>query len=170
MDVRPLRGRLREALFSILAPALPEARVLDLFAGTGAIGIEALSRGADFALFVEQRAVHARLIKENLAAMGLPPESWRVHRGAAPACFWMLADAEDLFDIVYSGAPYNRGLTAPVLEALGSKGAATLLSESAIIVAETHSREVLAERFGALTLYRRKSYGITTFWFYSRET
>lgn len=161
---RPLRGRLREALFSILAADVPDARVLDLFAGTGAIGIEALSRGAAFAAFVEQNAAHARLIEENLAAA--EPGTWAVHRGAATAVVARLAQhGERAFDIVYLGAPYQRGLTEPALRALAA--APGLLQPGAIVVAETQARESLDERYGALTLQRRRDYGVTSFWFFA---
>src|SRR5215471_15713534 len=71
LDIRPTPDRLREALFNILAPRLEGAVFADLYAGTGAVGIEALSRGARRAIFVEQKAAAARVIRENLKALGI---------------------------------------------------------------------------------------------------
>jgi 16S rRNA (guanine(966)-N(2))-methyltransferase RsmD len=164
---RPLRGRLREALFSILAMDVPDARVLDLFSGTGAVGIEALSRGARFAAFVEQNPTHARLIKQNLETIE-DEEYWRVINSDVLHTIPVLsAEGIEPFHIVYLGAPYNQGLTDKALALLGDN--TELLGSGAICIAETHTDEVLPEQFGSLKLYRRKTYGITTFSFYALE-
>ncbi|GAB4313193.1 MAG: 16S rRNA (guanine(966)-N(2))-methyltransferase RsmD [Candidatus Sumerlaeia bacterium] len=161
--LRPLRGRLREALFSIVSAYVPDARVLDLFSGTGAVGIEALSRGAAYAAFVEQNPAHARLIEQNLALA--QPVSWRLYRGSVLSVLPTLPDrGEAPFDLIYIGAPYNQGLTEKTLSILAARPA--VMASNALIVAETHSREELPDRMGGLVLARRRTYGVTTFWFF----
>jgi 16S rRNA (guanine966-N2)-methyltransferase len=103
--VRPTADRVREAWMSILADALPGARVLDLYAGSGALGLEALSRGAASADFVELNPPSLRALEANLAALQVGPRT-RVHRGDA------LRYAERLepgaYDVAFADPPYNR--------------------------------------------------------------
>ncbi len=103
--VRPTADRVRESLFMVLTALLPEARVLDLFAGSGALGIEALSRGAAHCLFVEIDPTAARILAANLAALGL---SARSEIGVGPAQAWLqrLARAGRHFDLVLVDPPY----------------------------------------------------------------
>ena len=131
---RPTADRVREALFSILGP-LDDARVLDLFAGSGALGIEALSRGAAAAVFVDSDARAAAVIRRNLEAVGA---SAPVHRRDALA---YLRDARDApFDLVFLDPPYSSAsqLAGPLSERLPA-----VLSESARIVSESDKRNPL---------------------------
>src|SRR5271156_5380715 len=108
-DIRPTADRLRESLFNILVHAFADpitgARVLDLFAGTGALGIEALSRGATFALFIDESAQARALIRENVAALGLGGASRIFRRDATK-----LGDAHPIeaFSLVFLDPPYGR--------------------------------------------------------------
>lgn len=124
--LRPSPDRVRETVFNWLAPLIPGARVLDLFAGSGAFGLEALSRGAASAVFVEKAPAAARAITQNLAALG---ETAVVHTGDALA--WLDADAGESsnnagsnnagsFDIVFVDPPYAAELLAPSIERLSS--------------------------------------------------
>lgn len=112
--VRPTADRVREAWMSIVAPWIPEARVLDLFAGSGALGLEALSRGAAEAHFVESSPASLRRIRENAASLGAGAEAV-VHRSDA------LRYVEHLeahaFDVAFADPPYGQGLAARVAEA-----------------------------------------------------
>src|SRR5271167_3850731 len=85
LDVRPTPDRLRETLFSILAPRLPGLVFADAYAGTGAVGIEALSRGATRAIFIEQNRAAVNVIRENLRSLGLEPRAWVRHVRASAA-------------------------------------------------------------------------------------
>ena len=107
---RPTPDRVREALFSILAPNLPDARVLDLFAGTGALGIEALSRGALSATFVEKDRSTVTLLRENLGL--LPGASTEVVTLPVERA---LAGLEGQFDLIFMDPPYDAGLLDPTL-------------------------------------------------------
>lgn len=111
--LRPSPDRVRETVFNWLAPLLPGARVLDLFAGSGAFGLEALSRGAAEAVFVEKAAAAAQAITQNLAALD---ETALVHTGDASA--WLDAGSAKPFDIAFVDPPYRAELLAPTIERL----------------------------------------------------
>ena len=125
---RPTSDRVREALFSILAPRLSDARVLDLFAGSGALGIEALSRGAASATFVESSEAALRVLHRNLSGLGVTAEVVR-----ADAVRWLRASG-DLYDLVFLDPPYDLAarlgpeLSAALPAVLGS--GATVAAES----------------------------------------
>ncbi len=136
-QIRPTTDRTRESLFNILAhsyPALIEgARVLDLFAGTGALGIEALSRGARFCLFVEQSAEGRGLLRENIDALGLQGRT-RIFRrdatGLGPA------GTVEPFNLVFADPPYGKGLGERALECAAREG---WLAPGAIVVLEENA-------------------------------
>lgn len=123
---RPTADRTREAVFNILAhaewsPGLEERRVLDLFAGSGALGFEALSRGAAFALFVETDAGARGAIRDNIEALGLFGVS-RIHRRDATDLGLKPAGLGEPFDLVFLDPPYGRGLGEAALARLKSGG------------------------------------------------
>ena len=111
--VRPTADRVREAWMSIVQPWLPEARVLDLFAGSGALGIEAVSRGAAHADLVERAAPSLRVIERNLETLGAG-ELVRLHR--ADAIAFMKALEPHAYDVAFADPPYDLGLAAQVAE------------------------------------------------------
>ena len=133
-DIRPTADRLRESLFNILVHAYGDpiegARVLDLFAGTGALGLEALSRGAVFALFIDEGAEARALLRENVATLGLGG-STRIFRRDATK----LGDARPIepFSLIFLDPPYGKGLAE---KALGSAQAGGWLAPDALIVVE----------------------------------
>jgi 16S rRNA (guanine966-N2)-methyltransferase len=133
-DTRPTADRVREALFSILGP-LEGERVLDLFAGSGALGIEALSRGADTAVFVDSDARAIEAIRRNLDAVGSDAP---VHRRDALA--HLRAASDGPFDLVFLDPPYSSAseLAGPLSEALPA-----VLSKTARIVSESDKRNPL---------------------------
>lgn len=128
LDVRPTTDRVKEAMFSILHFALPGATVLDLFAGSGQLGIEALSRGANLCVFVDQSPKAHEVQKRNLQATGLMPKA-RVIRGDYRG---FLAGAKDQYDIVLLDPPYDADLVPQALELLSGK-----LRSGGIILCET---------------------------------
>ncbi|MDX2236368.1 MAG: 16S rRNA (guanine(966)-N(2))-methyltransferase RsmD [Hyphomonadaceae bacterium] len=133
-DIRPSADRLREALFNILAHAygdpVTDARVLDLFAGTGALGLEAISRGAAFALFVDDGAPARALLRENIEALGLGGATRIFRRDATK-----LGEAHPIepFTLVFLDPPYGQGLAERALDAARAGG---WLSPQALIVVE----------------------------------
>ena len=137
-DVRPTSDRARESLFNILEhgePPVRGARFLDLFCGTGAVGLEALSRGAAEVVLVESDPHALRIAKRNLERLGTP-ENVRLLRQDATR----LGPAPSAFDIVFLDPPYHSGLAAPALERLRRGG---WLAPGARIVVELASKESL---------------------------
>jgi len=163
---RPTAARVREAIFSILGTAVIEAQVLDLFAGTGALGIESLSRGAAAAVLVEDHPEALKGLRRNLANLGLEGRGRAMPLPAA-AALRKLADQQERFDLVFLDPPYGGGLAQATLEALAGSG---LLRPHALIVAEHSRREALPERFGLWQQQTLRRYGDTQVAVYRRET
>ena len=105
-QTRPTTDRVREAWMSAIDAALPDARVLDLFAGSGALGIEALSRGAAHVTFVESSISAVGVLRKNLDALDVPSSSYRIHRGDA---FRFVEGIESPFDVAFADPPYAGG-------------------------------------------------------------
>jgi len=136
---RPTSDRVREAVFSILGP-LDGARVLDLFAGTGALGLEALSRGAAHATFVDQAPAAIRVIEANLAALKVPREAWTVRRQDALRFTRAARAARHEYDLVLLDPPYR---LAPELGRELSPALADLTAADGRIVCESDRRQPL---------------------------
>jgi len=162
--VRPTSDRVKEALFNALAPRLRGARVLDLFAGTGALGIEALSRGAAATVFVERDPRGAALIRRNLAAARLESRG-QVRRANALTEIAALGAQGAVFDVIVLDPPYGEGLPARVLRQLA---ASPILPPGAVAAAEGHWRDDPGELPG-LRRVRAARYGETGLWFYMRD-
>jgi 16S rRNA (guanine966-N2)-methyltransferase len=164
---RPLADRVKQTLFAILEPDLVGAHVLDLFAGSGAAGIEALSRGAAGAVFVERDGRAAKTIGDNLRTTGLAGPAAVVH--GAEAVAWLRRESTVLerFDIVIADPPYARTeLLATVLEHLGKVDAP--LAPHARVVAKHFWRDRPPERIGLLASERERRFGETALTFYRR--
>jgi 16S rRNA (guanine966-N2)-methyltransferase len=126
--LRPTSDRLRETLFDILAPRIAGARVLDGYAGTGAVGIEAISRGASHVTFVERDPRAVRLIRENLARAGVPERYAIIRAGFVDAAHSPASPRADPFDVVFLDPPYgDEEMRAALAEAAPLVGGATLL-------------------------------------------
>lgn len=161
MRVRPTADRVKEALFSAIVSregSLTGKRVLDLCAGTGSLGIEALSRGAGGATFVDNHRESAALIARNLELAGCGGKG-RVLQREALTALRELAERGEGFDLVFLDPPYRQGLSAQLLDALaGSR----LLGEGSLVIAEIATGEELPETFGPLRQCDRRRYGDTT--------
>lgn len=157
--VRPTADRVKEALFSILGSrfALQGAKVLDLFAGSGALGIEALSRGAEHVTFVEQSKVAVHVLRENLDTCRFDAQS-RVLPMSADRALAQLAREEACFDGVLLDPPYGQGLAANVLRRLG---AGRLLAGNGWVLAEHHVDDDIDAEYGVLQLTQSRRYGKT---------
>jgi 16S rRNA (guanine966-N2)-methyltransferase len=136
---RPTSDRVREALFSMLGP-LAGARVLDLFAGSGALGIEALSRGAAHAVFVERARPALAVLRENLAALDLGPDVAEVRPREARTALRNARAAAETYDLVFLDPPYR--LAAGMADEL-TEGLAGLLAPGARVVTESDHRAPL---------------------------
>ncbi len=166
---RPLADRVKQPLFAILEPVVVGARVLDLFAGSGAAGIEALSRGADAVTFVEKDQGAVAVIGENLRSSGLAGPAAHVVR--ADALRWLttrLDPTEPPFDLVFADPPYaETELLRNVLDRLGAPDAP--LTADARVVAKHFWRDRPPERIGMLAAERERRFGETALTFYRRQ-
>jgi 16S rRNA (guanine966-N2)-methyltransferase len=164
---RPTSDRLRETLFNVLVPQIEGAVFFDLYAGSGAVGIEALSRGAREVVFVEHADSALKAIRANLGALGIRGGYALETRGVAGA-LKNLASYGRTADIVFLDPPYESSDEyALTLELLGGECAA-LLAQGAIVVAEHAKRHDLAERYGMLLRYRVLKQGDAALSFYQK--
>lgn len=154
LDTRPTTDRIKETLFNMLQQDIPGCRFLDLFAGTGAIGIEALSRGAREAVFVEHQQKAAACIKENLSFTKLSDRA-RVLKADAVSALYQL-EREKAFDIIFMDPPYGQGLEQQALAALQNSA---LADGQTIVILET-SKDAAADwiKDYGFTAYKIKNY------------
>lgn len=165
MRLRPTAERVREAIFAILGRDLYGLWVLDLFAGTGAMGLEALSREAAFVVLVDLHPTALRLASRNVAACGNPDNvsirCYDLRRGLGG-----LVPSSWLFDLVFLDPPYGQGLSERCLAELGR---GELLKPAATVVSEHGPREDLASAYGCLQRWQLRRYGNVMVSFYRRE-
>ena len=151
METRPTTDKVKESLFSIIQFDIEGRRVLDLFAGTGQLGIEALSRGAASAVFIDRRADAVRLVKDNLELCGLSDRA-SVRCGDAMSYL----HSGEKFDLIFLDPPYAAGLLGPALEEIARFD---ICREHGIIVAESALEMALPALAPPYTLYREYRYG-----------
>jgi 16S rRNA (guanine966-N2)-methyltransferase len=165
--VRPTADQVREAVFNILVSRFFVAGVdvLDLFAGTGALGIEALSRGARAAVFVDTSPEAQRVIRENLHRARLRRHS-RILRAYAAKGIKVMTQEGRRFGGVFLDPPYGEGWVDKTLRLLGPS---TILQSGAWVVVEHSQEEVGAESYAALVLTEQRRYGTTGVSFYQRQ-
>ena len=156
-SVRPTADRIREALFSIIAAEVPQSVVLDLFAGTGALGIEALSRGAASAWFVDRSRVALSVLEKNLSACRLAENSRRICWDIARNLTF-LKNAATPFTLVFMDPPYACGLVLPTLERLHLS---RTLAPGALVVVEHSRTEPLDAPGDGYRLEDQRRYGKT---------
>jgi 16S rRNA (guanine966-N2)-methyltransferase len=192
MATRPTSDRLRETLFNVLAPRMEGAAFLDLYAGSGAVGLEALSRGANSVVFVERAPAALKALRANLEALGVERNSFQVDAGSV-AAFLRSGDAGGSqargYDVVFLDPPYDAaGEYEATLGLLGGEGwpprspkardpstgsgqapghPASLLTADAVVIAEHRRKEKPAERYGALARTRLLEQGDAALSFYA---
>ena len=160
---RPITDRVKEALFSILGDWIVGSRTLDLFAGTGAVGIEALSRGGAHAVFVEKAPAAQRVIRENLKWTGLDDRS-TVIRG--DAFKFLQAEQPQPFDIIYVAPPQYKGMWRQALRMIDARP--VLLTKDGVVIVQIHPKEFEDVSLENLVLYDRRKYGSTMLCFYEK--
>ncbi len=161
---RPTADQVRIALMDTLMPRLPDARFLDLFAGAGGVGLEALSRGAAHATFVERDAHALAALRVNVETLGVVPRA-RVERGDVRAVLERLAREDARFDLVFLDPPYDDDVVTPTLERLG---AGTLVAEDGLVIAQHLTKQPPPAALGGLGAYRTRRFGETTLTFFKR--
>ena len=160
--IRPTADRVREALFNILPRDWSGQRVLDLFAGSGSLSLEALSRGAASALLVDESAEAAGLIRSNLQTLGFTDRA-RIWSQPVSKALNRLADEGAAYDVVFLDPPYDDGWVEKTLATI-SRGA--MLGAGGIAVAEHSVRERVEEQYGELVRRDRRQYGDTVLSFF----
>lgn len=158
--VRPTTDKVKEAMFSIVHFELENAVVLDAFAGSGQLGIEALSRGAQKAYFLDESKKAAEVVKENLMTTGLFDRAVVLNTDA----FSFVGAAREKFDIIFLDPPYNKGITQKLLPIL-----CACCKENALVVCETDYTEELPETAGALCRLREYKYSKTKLTTYRKQ-
>lgn len=161
LETRPTTGKVKEALFSVIQFDIEGRRVLDLFAGTGQLGIEALSRGAECAVFVERRRDALQVIRENLEACGMTDKA-RVVNGDAVSYL----KSGEKFDLIFLDPPYASGLLEQALEEIVRFD---ICRRHGIIVAESAADKTLPPLAGPYALYREYRYGKIKLTVYHRD-
>ncbi len=165
LATRPTSDRLRETLFNVLAPRIEGAAVLDLYAGSGAVGLEALSRGAERVTFVERAPAALKAMRANLARLEMT-RGFRIAPGSVGS-FLRRPDAADLFDLVFLDPPYEAA--AEYTAALGLLGgaAAGRLAPNAMVIAEHRRKQRLEDGYGRLSRTRLLEQGDAALSFYA---
>ncbi len=168
-EVRPISGRIRQSLFDILRPKVPGSRFLDLFAGTGAVGLEALSRGARKAVFIEKLPACLKVIERNIERLGYKKRAVALKGDATGALGWAAwQGGEGGFDIVFMGPPYvdPEGRAVFLVEGtLRRVAEAKLLDPRGWVVAQHHAKEKAPAPEG-LEHFRSAKYGDTVLDFF----
>jgi len=167
--LRPTSDRVREALFNILGSQVKESVVLDLYAGTGSLGLEALSRGASYALFVDQSPRSLQIIQRNIESC-FPTEKagvFRVDLGLPTALnkIHALSRSQPSFDLIFLDPPYEKNLAIMTLKMIDKVG---ILKPNGLVVVEERHNEILPDKLVTLSLLKKKRYGETGLWIYER--
>jgi 16S rRNA (guanine(966)-N(2))-methyltransferase RsmD len=165
LATRPTSDRLRETLFNVLAPRITDACFLDLYAGSGAVGIEALSRGAAKVMFVERAAPALKVLHANLARLGITEDFW-IHSGNAASFLRGPRAGAAEFDVVFLDPPYDAAEEYTTVLGLLGGGATAFLAAGAVVIAEHRRKEKLHVRYGALERTRLLEQGDAALSFY----
>ncbi len=160
--IRPTIDKVRESIFNIIAAEVAGAKVLDLFAGTGAMGLEALSRGAQFCCFADQGEEAVRLIRENIQLCGVQDRS-RIIPGSAASAIRRLGSENELFDLIFMDPPYGKGLIEKSLQIIGE-----VARDDALVITEQHAKDEPPKVSGIWQKDRERRYGDTLISVYSK--
>ncbi len=166
METRPTMDRTKESLFNIISERIPGCRFLDLYAGTGAIGIEAVSRGADKAVFIEKNPRAVKIIRDNLELTGLSGRA-EIFCTDADNAVLMLTRKKELFDIIYLDPPYGRELIRKSIDLICRN---MILRSGGLIITESGKLDLLPERISCFRMFRQQKYGDTMLSFFRMES
>lgn len=163
-DIRPMRDQVRMALFNIIGTYVDGCRFLDLFAGTGSVGIEAVSRGASECVFVDQLPAALKTLKQNLSDLELLDQTSVI----AGDVFNVIAQLEqqDPFDVIFIGPPYYNELAPATMDILAQS---KVVAADGLIIAEIFRKEHLGSKYGSLVELDRRLYGDNLLVFYEPQ-
>ncbi|MGI6468873.1 MAG: 16S rRNA (guanine(966)-N(2))-methyltransferase RsmD [Syntrophomonadaceae bacterium] len=163
-ETRPITDMVKEALFNVLGPGIKDARFLDLFAGSGSVGIEALSRGAAIAVFVDNNPKAVRIIYENLDNCGFG-DNYEVYCNDVLRALTILDKRKAKFDYIYVDPPFNvEGIFMDVMKKLDQ---VEIMAPQGIIIIRTRRHKELPASFNCLKRYRLNYYGESALHYYS---
>ncbi|MDK2918339.1 MAG: rRNA (guanine966-N2)-methyltransferase [Candidatus Petromonas sp.] len=165
LKTRPTSDRVKESLFNILAPYIPNSKVLDLFSGTGNLGIEAVSRGASCAYLIEKNKKCYNIIKENISKTKLN-DKIEVFIQDVFLSIKNFGKNKEKFDIIFMDPPYLKGFVIPCIEEIHNN---KLLNLEGLIVVEHDINDNLPPKIGRLIKFKERRYGNTIISFYSEE-
>ena len=160
-SIRPTTDRVKESLFNLIQDFVPDAKVLDLFGGSGALSLEAVSRGADFATIVDADKRSVEVIKKNIELTGFSENTEVVFKKAED----FIKDTKESYDIIFLDPPYNKGFVIPVLNSVSGK---ELLSDDGIAVLESDFSDDHGNVPG-LEIIKQKKYGRTYITVYKKK-
>lgn len=163
-NTRPTGDKLKETLFNIIGPYFRGGKVLDLYAGSGALGIEAVSRGMDEAILVDRNRTAIRVIEENVE-MTKEEEKFEILHTSSDAALSQLANRHEKFKLIFLDPPYEKQTIAQDIEQLVTKD---LINEVALIVCETANDVHLPKTIGHVEIWQEREYGKTKFTIYQR--
>jgi len=169
LATRPTSDRLRETLFNVLAPRIQGAAFLDLYAGSGAVGIEALSRGAVRVEFVERAPAALKVLRGNLDKLGFTA-GFRIHSAAVGATLRRIGApnrSAERYDVVFLDPPYDAAEEYAATLGLMGGAVAGVLADGAIVIAEHRRKERLEDRYGSLARTRLLEQGDAALSFYA---
>lgn len=162
LDVRPTSDKVKQALFNILSDRIEGASFLDLYAGIGSVGIEALSRGANRVVFVEKSKRHVGFLKKNLS---LSPFAGRFDLFCMDAIDFLKREKTDSFNLIFIDPPYEG---EEVEKALPLLGEGDMIADDGTVIIQHFHKKILAERIGRLRFIKRYKYGETVLSFYGK--
>jgi len=161
-NIRPTSDRVKEAMFSILGNRVINCRFLDLFAGSGSVGIEAYSRGADEVIFIDSNKESIKVLKDNLTITGIL-DSIEVYNTDYSNAINKLTEKKKLFDIIFIDPPYKKDIAYDAVKKIFKSN---ILSNYGIIIIEQSKKDFVHEKIEAYELVKRKTYGNTLLLFY----
>lgn len=168
--IRPTSDRVREALFSILGELIPDTRILDLFAGTGSFGLDALSRGAKQVVFVDEFNQSLKLVQQNLQHCFDQPSAEVIRLNLKKISSYTTLKnrfAEQTpFDIIFLDPPYEKKMAETALTMIEKTG---LVATEGVVIAEERWKVALPQQIGSLQLHLNRRYGETGIWIYKQS-
>lgn len=160
-DVRPTTDRVKESVFNIIQTFIPDAVCLDMFAGSGALSFEAISRGAKKAVCLDKDKRSIDIIKKNANSLGFSDYCEIINT----SCFDYMERSKEKFDVIFLDPPYNKNFIEPVLEGIVKNN---LLNEDGIVVLESDGTD-FHDDFDGLEMYRQRKYGRTYITVYKKN-
>lgn len=152
-NIRPTTDRVKEDIFNMVSFVLPEARVLDLFSGTGSLGLESLSRGSQFVTFVDHHLKSIQILKENIAKLKITKEEYEIVKMDV---IKFLQKTPINYDVIFIDPPFTEQMADEVMQTL----AKAQISDVKLIFIESTKHEKIEDQYGdVITLHKRKSYG-----------